>query len=128
MMLRHPYGNVFAAQTALAQMETACARAPNEEKYRSALAVAHFRLDKFQKEHFLQALAQLASCNQDQPVTLAFLAMTQHQLGHKAEGEAALTRLRNSLKKAEWAQDQESQSFLAEAETLLQQPADDAKR
>ena len=89
--------------------------APNEEKYRCALGVAHYRLGKFQKEHYPQALALLAKCDPDQPTTLAFLSMTQHQLGQKAEAQATLIRLRNLLKTERWTKDEESQTFLAEA-------------
>ena len=56
-------------------VQAAVKRAPNEEKYRSALGVAHYRLGKFRKEHYPQALALLTQCDQDQPITLAFLAM-----------------------------------------------------
>jgi hypothetical protein len=50
---------------------------------------------------------------------LAFLAMTQHQLGHKAEAQAARLCLRDLLQTAPWAKDPQSQAFLAEAEALL---------
>jgi len=122
-ILRHPYANVFMVQTALAQMQSACARAPNEEKYRSALGVAHYRLGKFQKDHYPQAQALLAQCDPEQPMTLAFLAMTQQQLGKKAEAQATLARLHHVLKQAQWARDQTSQTFLAEAEATLQPAA-----
>jgi hypothetical protein len=118
--LRHPVANVFVAQTALAQMQAASAKAPHEDKYQSALGVAHYRLGKFQKERYHEALRLLAKCDSNQPATLAFLAMTRYQLGQKAEAHATLARLRKLLQTAEWAKDQESQSFLAEAETVLQ--------
>jgi WD40 repeat protein/tRNA A-37 threonylcarbamoyl transferase component Bud32 len=119
-VLRHPVANVFVEQTALAQMKAAFAKAPHEDKYQIALAVAHYRLGKFQKEHYHEALGLLAKCDPDQPATLAFLAMTQYQLGQKAEAQATLARLRKLLQTPERPKDQESQSFLAEAETLMQ--------
>jgi Flp pilus assembly protein TadD len=119
-VLRHPVANVFVVQTAVAQMQAASARAPREHKYQSALGVAHYRLGKFQKEHYPEALRLLAKCDPNQPATLAFLAMTQYHLGQKAEAQATLARLRKLLQTAEWAKDQESQSFLAEAETVMQ--------
>jgi len=122
-ILRQPYANVFLAENALAQMQSACARAPNEEKYRIALGVAHYRLGKFQKDHYPQALALLAQCDPEQPTTLAFLAMTRHQLDHKADAQATLARLHHVLKQAQWATDQTSQTFLAEAEATLQPAA-----
>src|SRR5262249_55726002 len=91
-----------------------------EDEYQSALGVAHYRLGRFQKEHYREALALLALCKQDQPATLAFLAMTQHRLGQKAEAQATLARLRKLLPAPGWAKDRESEGFLAEVEALMQ--------
>jgi hypothetical protein len=118
-VLRHPYANAFMVQTALAQMKAASEKAPGKDKYQSALGVAHYRLGRFRKEHYQDALAILSKCAQDQPATLAFLAMTQHRLGQQAEGQATLARLRKLLQTPGWAKDQESQGLLAEAEALL---------
>jgi WD40 repeat protein/serine/threonine protein kinase len=120
--LRHPHANVFMARFALAQAEAASERATGEEKYRIALGVAHYRVGRFQKGHYAKALAALAKCRQDHPVALAFLAMTQHQLGQQAKAQASLVRLRNILKTGPAARDQEALSFLAEAEALLKRP------
>jgi hypothetical protein len=56
------------------------------------------------------------------PRDLAFLAMTQHQLGHAKEAQAELQRLRERMKDPRWAQDDEAQGFLREAESLLAKP------
>jgi len=53
------------------------------------------------------------------PADLAFLAMTQQQLGHAKEAQAELQRLRERMKDPRWAQDAEAQGFLREAEALL---------
>jgi hypothetical protein len=119
-VLRHPYANVFIAEAALAQMKAAHDRAPNEDKYRMALGAAHYRLGKFQKEHYQHASALLAKCDHDRPATLAFLAMTQQRLGQKTEAAATLDRLRKLLQTGAWAKDADSQAFLAEAATLVQ--------
>jgi WD40 repeat protein len=118
-VLRHPFANNFVLDTALAQMKAAADKAPNVDKYQSAFGVAHYRLGKLKKEHYREAAALLARCDQSRPVTLAFLAMTQHQLGQKAVGQATLARLRQLMKTAAWARDQQSQGFLAEAESLM---------
>jgi hypothetical protein len=115
-VVRHPHANVFTVQTALAQMKAACERAPREDRYRSALGVAHYRLGKFLPEHYPQALTLLTRCDSDQPTTLAFLAMTQHKVGLLAEAKATMVRLRTILKDKRWATDQQSRAFLAEAE------------
>jgi hypothetical protein len=53
------------------------------------------------------------------PTGLAFLAMTQQQLGQKEQAQASLARLRGVLKQPEWAKHAEAQAFLHEAERLM---------
>jgi hypothetical protein len=125
-VLRHPHTNRFVLQTALAQTTAACAKAPSDDEYRRALAVAHYRLGKFQKEHYAQALEVLGKCDPGQPATLAFLAMTQHQLAQQAEAQGTLGRLQQLLSTERWARDLQGRAFLSEAEALLQ-PAAAAK-
>jgi hypothetical protein len=50
---------------------------------------------------------------------LAFLAMTQHYLGHAKEAQAGLQRLREQMKEPRWAGNAEAHAFLREAEALL---------
>jgi WD40 repeat protein len=118
-VLRHPYANVFMTQTALAQMEAAAAKAPGQDTCRRGLGIAHFRLGRFQKDHYREALAVLTRCAQDQPATLAFLAMTHYQLGHYKVARTTLEHLRTLLQTPAWADDRESQVFLAEANSLI---------
>ena len=109
-------------ETALAQMKAARekAKAANEKPaLRHRPRVAHYRLGRFQKEHYAEALAILALCDQEQPATLAFLAMTQHQLGQNAEGQATCAHLRKLMRMPVWAKDQDSLRFLVEVETLM---------
>jgi hypothetical protein len=127
-VIRHPYANVFTRQFALAQMRTACERAPDDPSYRIALGVAQYRLGKFQKERYPEALATLTRCDQEQPATQVFLAMTQHQLGQKDQSQAALTRLREAMKKPEWGKDQEARNFLREAEAVVSAKAGGPER
>jgi WD40 repeat protein len=118
-VIRHPYANDFQCRFAVAQMETACRLAKDNATYRIALGVAQYRLGKFQKERYSEALATLTRCDQEQPATQAFLAMTRHQLGQKDQAQAALARLRQAMKKPEWAKDQETRNFLREAEAVV---------
>jgi tetratricopeptide (TPR) repeat protein len=120
----HPYSNVFMCQDAIAQLQAACERAPGNGDFRVGLAVAHYRLGKFQKERYEQALALLEKCPTDYPPTLAFLAMTQHRLGHQGEARASLDRLRKLLQKPQWGERPLLQVFRAEAEALLQPAAE----
>ena len=119
-VIRHSYVNVFMCQFALAQMNTACERAPDNAQFRLALSVAHYRLGKFQKERFPEALATLSKCDPTQPATLAFLAMTQHQLGQKVHAKATLARLPEIIKKPECAGKAEAEAFKREAAELIE--------
>jgi WD40 repeat protein len=140
-VLRHPHANEYMAESALAQMTAATRLVAEEEAkpYRGSyknyvladgevavqktnqrqdhafLGMAHYRMGRFKKEHYKEALAVLTKCNPHRPATAAFLAMTHHQLGQKAQAEAALSRLRDLMKTAGSAQDR---AFLAEAEAL----------
>jgi hypothetical protein len=120
LVIRHPQANVFMCRFALAQMKAACERAPNNTHYRIALGIAQHRLGKFQKERYLEALATLTSCDQTQPATLAFLAMTEHQIGQMDQARSTLTRLRETMKGPEWASNQEAEAFLREAIELIE--------
>ena len=53
------------------------------------------------------------------PGDLAFLALTHHQLGQKAQAAATFACLREVMKKPEWAMNEEANDFLQEAEELL---------
>jgi hypothetical protein len=53
------------------------------------------------------------------PASLAFLAMTHHQLGEEEQAHAVLARLREISKQTEWAKDQEVQGLLREVETVV---------
>lgn len=54
------------------------------------------------------------------PENLAFLTITQHQLGKKDEAKATLDRLRGVMKQPSWTKDAEAESFLREAEELIE--------
>jgi WD40 repeat protein len=119
-VVRHPYSNVFVLRFALAQMKAARERGPENAAYRIGLGVAQYRLGKFQKERYADALATLRECDPTHPTTLAFLAMTQHRLDQKDEAQATLARLRELIKESQWADDQQAQAFLREATELIE--------
>jgi hypothetical protein len=127
-VLRHPYANVFMCQFALAQMRAACDRAPEHAPYRIAVGVAQYRLGKFQKERYQGALATLSKCDQSHPTTLAFLALTQHQLGQQEQARTTLARLREVMKEPPWAKDEEADRFLREAEARMEANPDKPKK
>jgi hypothetical protein len=103
-------------QLALAQMTAFYA---NKVEYRIGLGVAQYRLGKYEKQRFAEARSTLSKCDQNLPTTLAFLAMTQHQLGEKDQAWTTLARLRETMKKPEWAKNEEAQGFLRETESSL---------
>jgi hypothetical protein len=77
--------------------------------------------------HYADALATLTNSVKlnapeegSLPSDLAFLAMTQHQVGKKDEPKATLGRLREILKQPSMAHDAESVGFLREAEELIE--------
>jgi WD40 repeat protein/tRNA A-37 threonylcarbamoyl transferase component Bud32 len=119
-LVRHPYANVFMCQLALTQMKAANDRAPDNASYRIGLGAAQYRLGKFQKERYPEAQATLTQSDQNHPATLAFLAMTQHQVGEKGQARATLARLQEIMKKPEWATNSEAEAFRREAVELIE--------
>jgi hypothetical protein len=61
-----------------------------------------------------------AAVKRQAPSTLAFMAMSLHQLGREEEAKAALERLGELCKDERFADDEEAKSLLAEAEGLIE--------
>jgi hypothetical protein len=115
-IVRQPYLNAFQYRFALKQAEFASRLAPNQARYRTVLGMAHYRLGQYK-----EALATLTASDPmsaGSPADLAFLAMTQHQLGHK-EAQTTFVRFQETMRKPEWTQNAELPAFLREAETLM---------
>jgi tetratricopeptide (TPR) repeat protein len=102
---------------ALRQAVAACQLAPQQAKYRTTLGLAQYRLGRFPEA--LATLTEAERRNAGNPADFAFLALTQHQLGHKEQAQATLARLREALRQPEWTQDEELRAFLGEAERLV---------
>jgi hypothetical protein len=62
------------------------------------------------------------------PTGLAFRAMTQYQLGQKAEAQKTLRRLREVMRQPDLANNAECRAFLREAEELLRAKAKNAPK
>jgi hypothetical protein len=144
-ILRQRYCNAFQYRFASSQAETARRLAPNQSKYLTTLGAAQYRCKQYAQAQAMLAqgdllhrtgLASLAlfagpwpqalvtlwqaqPLREAMPANLAFLAMTYHQLGQHESTRAALARLREIVAEPERAKDQEVQSFLREAETLV---------
>jgi serine/threonine protein kinase len=119
-VVRHPHANVFLCEFAVAQMKDACRLAPDQPTYRRALGVAQYRLGKFHAKEHANALATLLKGDQNDPTTLAFLAMSQFQDGQKKQARSTLARLRELNSKPPWSTDAEAASFLREAAALIE--------
>jgi Flp pilus assembly protein TadD len=115
---------------ALRQAETAVRLAPKDGLILNTLGVAQYRVGRYAEA--LASLTKSEKLNATEkgsiPADLAFLAMTQHQLGKKDQAKATLDRLREVMKQARWANDSEAVSFLGEAEELIEGKAGNKKQ
>jgi WD40 repeat protein/tRNA A-37 threonylcarbamoyl transferase component Bud32 len=110
---------------ALQQADCAYRRARENAAYGLNLAMAHHRLGMYQQAINTLHSAARAVRLQFQglhPVALAIEAMSDYHLGHKQRAKKTLAQLRDLAKTPRWAQDEEAQAFLHEAEILLQEP------
>jgi Flp pilus assembly protein TadD len=118
-----------ASTVALRRAEAAVRLAPADGNSLNTLGVAQYRTGKLAEA--LGTLAQSEKLNTSKqgpnPADLAFLAMTQHQLGKKEEAQATLARLREVMKQPAWEKNAEAQGFLHEAEELIEGKATDKK-
>jgi WD40 repeat protein len=114
---------------ALRYAEAAVHLAPEDGEYLNTLGVAQYRVGRYADA--LATLTKSEKLNATKegsiPDDLAFLAMTQHQLGKKDEAKATLARLREVMKQPRWAQNAEAQGFLREAEQLIEGKVADQK-
>jgi WD40 repeat protein/tRNA A-37 threonylcarbamoyl transferase component Bud32 len=107
---------------ALRHAEAACRLEPENTKYLRTLGVAQYRAGRCK-----DALATLTRAEQthlrinkySDPADLAFLAMTQYQLGKKAEARSTLVRLIQAMQESAFADDPQYQGFQREAEALI---------
>jgi hypothetical protein len=120
-VVRRRHLNAFQYRFALRQAETACRLAPEQGRYRTTLGVAQYRAG--QGRDAVATLAQADQRSRGVPANLAFLALAQHRLGQEADARAACARLREAMRRPEWAGDDEARAFLGEAESVLPRPA-----
>jgi WD40 repeat protein/tRNA A-37 threonylcarbamoyl transferase component Bud32/Flp pilus assembly protein TadD len=115
-----------ACTAALRRAEAAARLAPGDGSILNTLGVTQYRLGDYAKALETLERSEKLNAAKNPPVTdLAFLAMAHHQLGHKEQARATLTRLREVMKQPAWAKNAEAQGFLREAEELIDgKPAD----
>ncbi len=115
---------------ALLQAEEACQGEPQNGAYVGILGRAQYRVGQYQAAGETLARAEklrATSAAGSHPTNLAFLAMTQCQLGRKEQAQATLARLREALANPPQANNPQFAALLREAETLFQDQAIPAK-
>ena len=119
--MKLPHSEMSGYRKALRYSEEACQLEPSNGLSLRTLGMAYYRVGNYQK-----ALATLvrsdqinkAELQESLPSNLAFLAMTQQQLGNAKEAQTELKRLRERLEHPPY----EEYGFLREAESLLAKP------
>jgi hypothetical protein len=123
LVVRRGWAQPGAHALALRQAEAACRQEPANADFLRTLGAAQYR--NGQHAAALKTLTptdkDLADAFKDSAQVLAFQAMTQFQLGQKAEAAATLGRLRDVMRKLPF--DLDADDLLKEAESLV-----DAKR
>jgi WD40 repeat protein/serine/threonine protein kinase len=105
-------------QLATRQAEAACRSDPANRIYRTTLGMAQYRLGKFQKDRYVDALATLTKCDQTDPTTLMFLAMVHSQLGEKDKAREWFDKAVKMMEQSK-KDDAELERSRAEAAELL---------
>ncbi len=119
-LVKLPGGEMSGYRKALRYSEEACQLEPADGLKLNTLGVAYYRVGSYEKA--LETLLRSKEINNAIPQDLAFLAMTEQQLGHAKEAEADLQRLRERMKAPRLVKDEEAQGFLREVEALLAKP------
>jgi WD40 repeat protein len=112
-----------AYRVALAKAEKASSWEPNDPPVLGTLGAARYRAGLY--EDALKTLAKAAKMLSDagevpDPTDLAFKAMTLHKIGRTEEAKAALEQLRQLCKEEQFAEHEEGQTLLAEAEGVIE--------
>ena len=120
--LRNPHEQREAYALAERQAEAACRLSPNDGSCHTTLGIAYYRLAKY--ESAVKVLTEADSLNAvagqgSVPANLAFLAMAEHQQGHRDQAQTFLQRLRARMAEGDWSKQAEAKAFATEAETLL---------
>jgi tetratricopeptide (TPR) repeat protein len=116
-LARRPYLNAPLYRFALGQAQTACRLAPDQGEYATTLGAAQYRCRLY--EEAVKTLTRADRLNRGSIADLAFLAMTQHQLGQTGVARHTLERLRARKRDQAETTDREVEDLLREAESLF---------
>jgi WD40 repeat protein len=122
-VVRQPGGSPAACRQAVRQAEEACRIEPEHWAFVDTLGVAQYRVGQYAAAvETLTRAERLQATRETGPIpsTLAFLAMSQYQLGQKRQARATRGRLREALTRPAWATDPEAPRFLLEAVLLME--------
>jgi hypothetical protein len=114
-VVRQPGAAPAAYRLALRQAEAACRLIPQGGNLLTTLGMAQYRVG--QDREAVATLTQADRINSVAPngpipADLAFLALSQHRLGRPDQARAALGRLQATMKRPEWASNEEALGVL----------------
>ena len=120
-----PGHTVEEYRLALRRAEAACRKQPDEGAHQNTLGVALYRVGEYARA--LETLTRSEALNakrfgEPHPIDLCYLAMVQHKLGHPAEAQEMVARLRTALASERWKDEAESRVAFREVEALLPPP------
>jgi hypothetical protein len=129
-VVRQPGAAPAAYRLALRQAEAACRLIPQGGSLLTTLGMAQYRVGQYREA--VATLTQADRINSVAPTgpipeDLAFLALAQHRLNQPDQARAALGCLQATMKRPEWASNEEARGVLREAEAIEQDlafPAD----
>jgi len=121
-MLRRTMQPDSVYRRALQQVETACRLRPDNHDYLVTLGIAHYRAKDYDTAVDTLRRAKRLFTDAAQPpppALLAFLAMTQYQLGKKEQAQNTLAQLCQRMQQPPWATQDEAKDFLAECKRIV---------
>ena len=125
-VVRQPGAATAAYQRALKQAEAACRLIPQGGDLLTTLGMAQYRVGQYREAAATLTQADRLSAvapNGPIPADLAFLALAQYRLGQLDQARAALRRLQATMKRSQWASNDEARGVMHEAEAIEQHPA-----
>ena len=122
LVVRQPFATPEAYQLAMRQAEAACRLIPRACELLTTLGMAQYRMGKYREAAAtLTESIRINAVAPDgpNPANLAFLALAQHYLGQPGHARDALRRLQATVRRPEWASNEEARGVSREAEALL---------
>ena len=120
-VVRHPGADPTAYHLALRQAETACRLVPNTSDLLSTLGIAQYRAGRYRDAlaTLIQVRRLRAESQSVADITdLAFMTLSQLQLGQVDEARQSLSRLRHRLEAPAYDRNGPGQALLREAEAV----------